>query len=304
MSSSSDRRAWRGIVCAFSALLLWAAVTALGGEQRLTTDGRFKTDPVFLGRAGQAVVYTVQERPTQLRLMRLNLAARTREPLHPEEETRSEFEPGFSADGTRSAFVRNEGNLSLVLVIRDGDGHEALVKAEGGFDGPHSPTFTPDGTRVVYAHPESARQPILSINLAAADRKVVIDSAGVNNWPSVSPDGRQLAFASTRDGDYEIYVAEIDGSHPRRLTQSPRMDVRPRFSPDGGRIAFTSNRDGNYEIYLTNADGSDLTRVTRNDERDDYPSWHPDGRHLVAVCERSGRFDVYLLDVPSQSPGS
>jgi TolB protein len=266
-------------------------------EKRLTSDGRLKSDPVFLDRAGRELAYVVQDGPNVLRLMRLKLDTGAVAPMFPK-ETRSQFEPACSLDGRHLAFVQSHGNLSLGLVIRDlRTGKDGEVKPAGGFSGPRSPAITPAG-RVLFSFAENARQKIVSVDLEGGDRRVLIDSPGINNWPSVSPDGKQLAFSSTRDGNYEIYVAGIDGKGVKRLTNHPLQDIRPRFSPDGKRIAFTSNRDGNYEIYVMSADGSELKRVTKNPERDDYASWHPDGKRLVIVSERKGKHDLYLIDAP------
>lgn len=267
-------------------------------EQRLTTDGRIKNSPVFTDRSGTELIYVLQERPVQFRLMRLKFADQSVEPVHPQ-QTKTEFEPALSPDGNVLAYVQSRGNLSLALMIHDvRTGKDVEVPPGAGFSGPRSPAISPDGTRVLFSYPDQGRQRIYSVNLEARDQKTIIDSDGINNWPDFSPDGRRIVFASTRDDDYEIYSAAADGSDPRRLTNSPRQDIRPRFSPDGSRIVFMSSRDGNYEIYLMKADGSDVRRVTNNAESDDYPVWHPDGKRLVIVSERGGRHDLYLVDVP------
>ncbi len=124
--------------------------------------------------------------------------------------------------------MQNRGNLSLALVIEDlAQTQVGEVLPGGRFSGMHSPAFTPDKSRVFFRYPEEARQQIYSVNLKGEDRRTVIDSEGVNNWPRISPDGRQLVFSSSRDNVYEIYMADINGSNPRRLTNSPRQEPRP-----------------------------------------------------------------------------
>lgn len=276
-------------------ILACCSIARAADPLRLTTDGHVKRDPVFLSAEGTELLYVVLDKPNQLRLMKLSIADQSISPLHPA-ETRSEFEPAVSASGSRVAFVQNRGNLSLAMVIED------LTKTQigevppgGGFSGMHSPAFMPDESRVFFSYPEDGRQQIFSVNLKGEDRRTVVDSEGVNNWPRVSPDGRQLVFSSSRDNDYEIYLADIDGSKPRRLTTSPGQDLRPRFSPDGSRIAFTSNRDGNYEIYVMKLDGGGLLRLTHHAEQDDFPVWDPSGSSLIVVSERDGKSDLYRI---------
>lgn len=275
--------------------ICFLADTEAGEPARLTVDGRVKSGPTFLN--ADTVIYSLLEKPSQLRLMKLSLTAGTAIAIHPA-ETRNEFEPAVSVDGRFLTFVQNRGNLSLALVIEDTQGSQsAEVPPGGGFSGMHCPTFAPDGSRILFSYPEEGRQKIFAVDSLGKNRQTVIDSVGVNNWPHYSPDGKFVVFSSSRDDDFEIYVARADGSDLRRLTESPRQDIRPRFSPDGKRIVFTSSRDGNYEIYVMDSDGTNLVRVTNHPELDDYPTWHPDGRRLVMVGERRGQFDLYLVDI-------
>jgi TolB protein len=265
--------------------------------QRLTHDGRQKMDPVFV-TGGSELVFTIQEHPTQLSIMRCRLADGSMARLHPQATT-SEFEAAFSADGRYCAFVQNRANLSLKLVIRDTkEDKDAIFDPGGGFAGMHRPTVAPDNSRVAFSIPALGGQQIASVNLQGRDRKY-LTQVGLNNWPAFSPDGKEIAFGSSRDGHFEIYLMDSAGNAVRRLTRSQAMNMRPAWSPDGRRLAFTSNRDGNYEIYVVNADGTGLARVTYHPDRDDYTAWHPDGKHLVTVSERGGQSDLYLLEAPA-----
>lgn len=273
-------------------------VAAPPEPQRLTTDGLVKTSPVFVDRAGDELLYVVEDLPNRMRLMRLRWADGRVEPVHPD-ETRAEFEPACSPDGRKLAFVQSRGNLNLVLVVQDlVAGKDLDVPVGSGFAGPRSPCFTPDGSRVVFSFADEGRQKLYWVGTSDPATHVLVDSPGVNNWPDVSSDGKRLVFASSRDGDYDLFACDADGKRQRRLAESPGRDVRPRFSPDGRRIAFTSGRDGNDEIYVCDADGRNPRRITNHPERDDYAAWHPDGRRLVLVGERHGKYDLYLIDVP------
>lgn len=296
-------RAWcrserRHRLALFAVMLLYAPPTSAVEPQRLTTDGRVKRDPVILNPQGTELLYVLHDKPNRLRLMKLTLKDGQSVPLHPD-ETRSEFEPAVSSDGRYLAYVQNRGNLSLAMVVHDlVENKITELPPGGGFSGMHSPTFTRDNGRVLFSYPEDGRQSIYSVDLDCKNRRTVVASGGVNNWPHCSPDGKRLVFSSTRDDDYELYVAQLDGSQLQRLTTSPKQDIRPKFSPDGSRIAFTSGRDSNYNIYVMEADGSGLAPVTTHVEHDDYATWHPDGQSLFIVSERNGQFDLFLVPLP------
>lgn len=290
----------RCLVIALCGLCCWDACVADERSQAipLTTDGRIKNCPVFIDAEGQELVFVLEERPTQWRLMKLKLDDRTTTPLSPN-QTRSELDPAWSPASKHLAFVQSRGNLSLALVIRDmATSNEAEVPPAGGFAGPRSPAFSADGRRVLFSFATDGRQRIDSVDLTGGNRRTIIESNGVDIWPDCAPDGKRLVWSSSRDDDYEIYTAAMDGADVRRLTDSPRQDLRPRYSPDGKRIAFTSNRDGNYEIYVMEVDGSNPQRITNHPERDDYAVWHPLGDRLVIVAERNGRSDLQLIPAP------
>ena len=291
---------------ALAAALLFSPAgtpTIAAEPQRLTTDGSLKMDPVFLD-GGRQIVFTRQEKPTQLCLMRQAIDSGRGEPgkverLHPDAKT-NEWEATVTPDGHYLVFQQNDGNLHVRLVIRDQrSGQEVQVNPGGGFAGVRAPSLAPDGSRLAYSFADGAGQQIFALGIDGQNPQPLTSSLGINNWPRYSPDGRQIAFGSTRDGNYEIYRMNPDGSQPQRLSDNPFQDMRPAWSPDGRRIAFTSGRDGNYEIYVMRADGSGVQRVTNHPERDDYPIWHPDGRRLLVVSEREGRHDLYLIDAPA-----
>jgi Tol biopolymer transport system component len=264
--------------------------------KRLTSDGRLKSDPVFV-KDGEEVVFTVLESPTQTCLMRLKLADGSVERFNPG-ATSSEFEPAFSADNRYCAFVHSRGNLNLTLIIRDTKlKKDATFDPGGGFAGMRHPTLAPDGSRVVFSMANVAGAQLISVDNQGKDRKDLTRTA-LNQWPAFSPDGKQIAFSSSRDGDFEIYVMDADGGNVRRLTKSPGLDARPAWSPDGKRLAFTSNRSGHYEVILMDADGANPRRLDTGAERDDHAAWHPDGKQLLLVSERRGRSDLSLVAVP------
>lgn len=307
----------RSTILFFALLAMPFGVGASAREpRRLTFDGQVKTTPAFV-EGGRAVVYAAQTRFNQLSLLRLPLdvAAAPRaaekqpvpELLHPSAVT-SEFAAAYSADGRTLAYVRNNGNLHVVLLIEDRDAKQTVeVDPGGGFAGIQYVTVSPDGSRVVYAFPErgGGGQQLVSIGADGQRKQALTSGDDFDSCPRFSPDGRQLAFASTRGGNFDIFVMTAEGRGAMSLTDHPGLDLHPAWSPDGRRIAYTSLRSGNYDIYITSVRQvaepvpSDAVRFTDHPERDDYAVWHPDGRHVLTVSERDGRQDLYLWEVHS-----
>src|SRR5205085_819288 len=246
---------------------------------------------------GKGIIYVELEKPTLLRLMRLDLETKKKAPLH-EKAATGEFEPYCSRQSPMYAFARLKGPLSVAICIRNRQtGTEVEIPPAEGFSGLRSPALTSDGKRMAYIFPDGGGGRLLSVASDGSDRRELADGSSINNWPDYSPDGKHIVFGSTRDGNYEIYLMPTEGGAAQRLTDSPFQDIRPRFSPDGKRIAFVSHRDGNAELYVMDRDGSNLRRITDHAERDDYPVWDPTGETLTAICERGGKHDLYQIPV-------
>lgn len=281
-----------GVVCLLlGTFFLSPLATASAAESAgtlLTRTGTEKRDVVCPD--ADTVIYCEQANPRQLALMQVSLKDGTVSRVHPDFRT-NEFEPAYSPDGKKYAFLQNLGNLNLRLVIKDRATQVESDFKEGGFSGMRSPCFTSDSRQLLYSYPEGGRQPIWICDLKCENRRRLTDSTGINNWPTVTPDGKTVVFSSTRDGNYELYSCDLKGENIRRLTDEPRQDIRPRISPDGSTIVFTSSRDGDYEIYTLPIEGGTPTRITHNPERDDYPAWTTAGE-IVFVEELRGRFDL------------
>jgi Tol biopolymer transport system component len=280
-----------------AAILLATGSAGAAPPVRLTDDGRQKMDPVFVS-GGKQIVYTELVSYNLLCVKRLTLATGKAERLHPSAGS-SEFGMSFSADGKRLAWLQNDGNLHVKIVLEDAEtGVTTDYNPGAGFAAIRNLSVAPDGGRLLFAFPEGPGQQIFSLSSDGKTRQAITDGDSFDACPAFSPDGKQIAFTSTRAGDFDIWTMSADGAGATRLTTHRGLDTRPAWSPDGRQLAFTSLRDGNYDIYVMRADGSNLRRVTNHPERDDFPRWHPDGKHLVLVSERNGRQDLFLIEAP------
>ena len=244
----------------------------------------------------------------------------------------SDFNPRFSADGTKITFIKQTAALPSGAVWRmnaDGTG-ETQVTSGGGdsFVG----GWSPDASKIVFQR----LVPAVGSNPANFEVFVVnADGTGVTNLtnnpgsatvgssdsqPSWSPDGTKIAFQSNRLGNPDIWVMTADGTGARPLTaNSLAEESAPEWSPDGQQIAFQSDRGfvprpgvgRNLEIYRMNADGSNVTRLTFNDYNpsasggettanlsgfDLNPHWSPEGDRIVFHSGRGIEFGAAQWD--------
>ncbi len=203
--------------------------------------------------------------------------------------TVGDWEPVWSPDGRRIAFVRN---WQLYVMNAAGSGQrrltravvlEVTVKNEKRAEGDYS----------IYAR-TSESQGLWYTGLTYGSRakaekvaQTIRDNGSRNFTPVWSPDGKRIAF-ERRLGRvqskpscggcgtalvFEVHVINADGSGQQRLT---RRGAKPGWSPDGRGIAFVTKRDGNHEIYVMNADGSEQRNLTRTPRRQEsWFAWSP-----------------------------
>jgi Tol biopolymer transport system component len=121
----------------------------------------------------------------------------------------------------------HEGQFDLYAIAPDGSDPVQLTDDERG---EHEPSWSPDGSRIVFAAGESyVSQDVYVMNADGSDVRRLTDREGLDFVPVWSPDGRWIAFASDRDatpaqqesnrsGDeiftgLSLYIMEPDGSN-------------------------------------------------------------------------------------------
>ena len=122
-----------------------------------------------------------------------------------------------------------------------------------------TPSFFPDGRRVVFASNRDGRDRELYIRDTERGGPLTrLTNNGYDDWsPSVSRDGRWIAFLSDRDGRTGLYTMRSDGRDVRCLIPGTRSSIAsPIWSPDGRWVAFSAKQGGGSALLRVRADGS------------------------------------------------
>jgi hypothetical protein len=145
--------------------------------------------------------------------------------------TTNDYNPRFSPDGSRLAFVRID-DLNLYVVNLEGSGLQRVT------EGPEYELlvgWTTDGGSLLYGVPGPEGISLRSVDLRSGGTRDILAFDGKDAWASFSPGGEWLAYVARVPGaDYGLYLARPDGSESRLLAQLDHWGImNPVWSPDG-----------------------------------------------------------------------
>jgi Tol biopolymer transport system component len=170
-----------------------------------------------------------------------------------------------------------------------GDPLDVLAGRPNVCDG--SPSFTPDGRRIMFGRYDGATNVagLWSMNVSGRDQRPV-SLAGDTN-PAVSPDGRQVSVIQQPDtGGAALWLVDLaSGAAQPLLSPDFAISVKHDWAPDGQQLliaphGLAADPEHPSNLATIRPDGSDLRYLTRNTD----PAVHllpgtysPDGRDIL-----------------------
>jgi Tol biopolymer transport system component len=210
------------------------------------------------------------------------------------DETAFHGEPAYSPDESRIAFENEPVDAPDGIFLMDASNGQDVTRITSNpysiFD--ETPSFSPDGTQIVFDRVKVARGPGRQSALFVV-RTDGSDLRRITQWGSQaiqadwSPSGAWIVFNSEigiKTG--QIYIVHPDGTGLTRLTVATNGDASfsPTWSPDGTKIMFSRvhfvNGRGQLDLWVMNADGTGLTQVTNTPEGEEFADW---GTHPLAT---------------------
>jgi serine/threonine protein kinase len=141
-------------------------------------------------------------------------------------------DPSMSPDGKTLAFHSFRNGEERVWIKDLNSGSESALGPNPSW----GPTFSPDGTSVLFETTDGGRNDLYRVSLATREQRLVARDAMEGAW---SPDGRSVVFLRPKVDDEvssQLLTIELGSGQESIEIQGGRLEA-PKWSPDGKRIA-------------------------------------------------------------------
>lgn len=274
-----------------------------GSDLHPVTSGPFDDREPSWSRDGKSLAFS-SDRSGNYDIWTLDLASGALQQLT--KNPANDYGPAYSPASAAIAFVSEREDRRGIWKIDPATGVEASVAPATG--AVSAPSWTPDGTRVIYnviANNRSAlvldgkavtrdedvfpfRAQWASANefLYTADGKIKKRSVGADAPTTVE----FTALVSFTRAPYKPRARDFDSRTPRPV----RGIMTPVISPDGTQIVFAALGD----LWLMPVGGA-ARQLTNDRYVEMEPTWSPDGRSIAYSSDRDGTMDLWVRDLAS-----
>lgn len=218
-----------------------------------------------------------------------------------------------SPDGSKILFTVLTGKTSqdlrsqMVLINADGSGGSAMLTDGKTLD--LTPSFTPDGTQIVFASNRASRRLAVWEMASNGNPGITQLTSGdtTDLWPAIDSDPKPRLFyqamVDTRP-DPRLYMTQLGTTTKTDLIQSG--GGQPRISPRGDAVIFTlaNSKTGKRDIYRMSDKGGLLVNLTNTPDADECdPAWNKDGTRIAFVSDRGinvehqNNRDIWVIDL-------
>jgi TolB protein len=161
-----------------------------------------------------------------------------------------------------------------------------------------SPSWSPDGGRVIFSHIDRRSHGLGVINAASKSVQRIKFPGNAVIGPVYLPDGR-VAVSLTDGRNPSIFLLGQGLQKERPLVQSSAIDVSPSVDATGSIMAFTSSRQGGPQVFLQDLRGGGARRISQTGNYNTDPSISPDGALVAYARQMGGGHRIFVQDLVS-----
>lgn len=222
--------------------------------------------------AEETHTYRVPPLPTQGETQLVSFDAASGEPTNVAVGPGIKMFPVILSSG-EIAYVRKDAGAPGVFYRNGTRGPGGAVR---------SPSWSPNGTRVVYHKILSNQSPDWQKTWSrSAEYELILTGL----LPAFHPDGQRLA-ATLEDNSKMVLIDAGTNASRMLFQQEGQRALAPQWSPQGDVIIFGvgfyfRDRAGGAQVALIKPDGSGFRHLTSGANNNGFPSFAPDGKRFV-----------------------
>ena len=196
----------------------------------------------------------------------------------------------LSPDGKRCAMeIRDPSTGALGIWVMDLE-IAAATRISSASSLNVSPTWSPDGKRIVFSSSRNGHWNLFGRDSAGAGPEELLSPSRSDQAPTAwSSDGKWIAFNSNGPNPtdkYQVWTFDVTMRESSPLIQSGYNERDGSFSSDGRYLAYVSDETGRQEVYVRPFRSvKEKWRVSS--DGGSQPSWRRDGRELYYVSPDS-----------------
>ncbi len=130
-----------------------------------------------------------------------------------------QYQPAWSPDGKRIAYIGGHGYGTYELYVVSEDGTERRQLTQNRTH-EFLPAWSPDGTQIAFSADASGDYEIWVMEANGSHARQLTQSPGLDTRPVWSPDGTKIAFVTNRSGPLEIWTMNPDGTEQHLLEKA------------------------------------------------------------------------------------